>query len=353
MDKLTRQLFARFPREIGLFRNTIHTIKQFENYITYNSGVENIYTSIYPNNFIINKIFIDNDFGIDVLGDTKKIFKTCLDMGLQTIPIASGNECRMHLYPIVYPEIHGAKAKIRLLRAHYSIIEKTFGKFRQEPTTLPNGKQVQIFRNNERIISPDPAVCGDVRRLARIVGALRPNGNYCTYIDPDEFLDMTELDIINHIKEPHTYDIEIDFRNAPRLQDFDYDFESQPNFNTNTWTPLEEENTTNIHIQNKYLKTLMRPCIYRNLAVLHPTNKIRYIATIDLLYIGLTPENITSIYSSLGWEDFDAQLTFSRVEWIESKMKSNPEIYHITPCSSLAYKGIAKHGECPCRWNEL
>ena len=341
MDSLTLQLFGRFPREISLFRKTIYNIKDFKNYIQFKSGIEDIYTSVYPSNFIIDKIFFDFDWGPDVLGDTKKVFKYCQDQGWQPVPIISGKK-GYHLYIPVAPEIHSTKAKIRLLRAHYSIIENTFGEFRQETIKLKGSKEIQVFKNKDGLIGPDPTICGDVRQICRVPNTLRPpdNINYCTYIDPDKFLEMTELDIIDYMKSPHQLDIQIDFRHAPKLQDFNYDFKDPPEFDDTTWTPLNKDNDVEVNIQNKYLKTIMRPCVYRHIAAIHPGNYIRFCAALDLLFIGLSPEKITSIFSSLGWEDFDANTTLSRIEWIKSKMISNPELYHPPSCGSLRHKGI-------------
>lgn len=341
MDVVTKQLFGRFPREIGVYRYEVNRVQQFEDYVFNKCGIEDIYTSLYPSNFLIDKVFFDLDWGNQVLGDAKSLFKTCESEGFQTIPVISGKK-GFHLYPIVRPKIHGTEAKIRLLRLHYYLIEKTFGKFKQEKISLPNGKEVSVLRTKDRIIAPDPQICGDVRRITRVPNTLRPpeNLNYCTYVDPDKFLDMDEQDIIEHMKSTHEYKIKINYRKAPNLEDFSYDFENPPNYND--FSPISSENVVKSHITNRFLKGILRPCLYRHITSIHPSNDVRFYATLDLLTLGLQPDNIISIYSGLGWEDFNEMLTKKRIHWIKYKMETQPEIYHSPPCGKLRSKGIPR-----------
>ena len=313
MDNLTKQLFTNMPREIAFpWRKPMKSMTDFKREINIHNGIDNVYVSIYGANYIVNKIFFDNDYG-NQLNDAKMIFEWCTNKGYQVVPIASGRECRTHLYVIVKPELHGAESKIRLLRAHYSIIKSVFGDFKREMTYLPSGKEVSVFRNKDRIISPDPQVCGDVRRIARVPNTLRPpeNLNYCTYLPPDEFLDMTDNDVMTHMKSPYTYDYKIDYRSAPNLTDFKYEFDVEPD--VGCWTPVASSGTFKMHKPSKYLKRLLRPYVYNHICTIHPADNIRFVATLDLLSIGLEPEEIISGYSGLGWEDFDERTTTKKV----------------------------------------
>jgi len=341
MDELTKQLFPNFPREIAFpWRKPVYSLKQFRSEVINNNGRCNVYTSLYGSNFLINKLFYDNDYGAQ-LKDSKKMFKWWVDKnGYQCIPVASGNNCRIHLYLIMKPQIHKEQSKIRLLRAHYSIIKSVFGDFKQIMYDSPSGKVVPAFRTKKGIIAPDPQICGDVRRITRVPNTLRPpyNVNYCTYLPPDDFLTMSEEDIILHLKSPHTYDTVIDYRNAPELTDFEYEFDVIPDYSS--WTPFESNKTMVFGNPNTYLKDLLRPCLYRHISTIHPTDNIRFAVTLDLAALDLTPDEITSLYSTLGWEDFDSSITLKKVTGICKSYSTNR--YKPWSCKKLVSYGIPR-----------
>lgn len=336
MDKNILILFGRFPREVALHRQVIDNSKQLKKYINNVNGIDNCYVSVYAANFLIEKIFFDFDFGDHVLSDAKNVYSWCRKEVYQVIPIASGNGTRIHLYMRTKPKIYGPTAKIALTKATYSILKSVFGSFKQE-TLFIAGKQSRVLRTKDRIIAPDPAVIGDVRRLARIPQTLRPpeNLNYCTFLPPDEFLDMTEEDIINHIKKPHTYEYEWT-NNAPLLTDFEYDFDESVKFNDfKKIIPDEEIVTSNPSL---FLQGLLRPCLYNSISTIHPSHDARCAATIDLIKHGYSPDQITSIYSTLGWEDFEYTYCLSQVKSCTR--------YKPYSCKKIRSLGMVKIGCC-------
>ena len=349
MDSLTRQLFPNFPREIAFpWRKPCPRLSDFKREVIHNNGISDIYTSVYGSNFLINKIYYDIDYiphpqvdGRYELEDTKKIYEYCtVEKGYQVIPIVTGKK-GYHLYIPVKPKLYKEKSKLYLLTAHYSIIREVFGDFKEEMLILPSGKSVRVLRNKDRIIGPDPAICGDIRRIARVPNTLRPpeNINYCTYLPPDEFLDMSHEDIIVHMKDTHTYPTKINYRTAPSLTDFEYKFDKPPEFSS--WTPIESSDSVRVGNPNQYLKDFLRPCLYRHMTTIHPSDDVRYASTVDLAaYTDLTPSEIISIYSSLGWEDFDEMTTKKKVIGIcndTRKGKHKP-----WTCAKLVKMGIPR-----------
>lgn len=320
MDQTTLTLFGRLPREVASpTRWLINNTKDMYKFISFNDGIMDLYTSVYPSNYVIDKIFFDFDYG-DVLEDAKKTYVWMLDQGYDVIPIVSGNGERIHLYMITKPKIYGPQAKILLTKATYSIIKSVFGPFRQELHNLKSGKQVQVLRNKDRIIGPDPMVCGDIRRITRIPNTLRPpqNLNYCTYLPPDKFLDMTGTDVIRHMKQKHSYNYTIRFNKAPLLTDFEYDFQDEPDFKD--WKPVTRKKITTSN-PCLFLEQILRPCLYRHITSIHPSHEARVSATIDLLELDYDPEEILDLYSTLGWEDFQPDLCLKQ---IKSCMKYTP-----------------------------
>ncbi len=287
-------------------------MKELQNFINYNNGLHDCYSSIYPSNYLIDKIFFDNDYG-NVLEDTKKMYSWCIDNDLQVIPIVSGKK-GYHLYIITKPKIYGKNAKLLLAKAGYSIIKSVFGSFKQEMIYNKEGKEVQVLRNEQGLIAPDPMIISDIRRISRVPNTFRPpeNLNFCTYLPPDKFLDMTEFDIIEHMKKRHTYNYSINYRKAPLLTDFEYDFDEEPQFDR--WSPIATKKSILTANPSRFLKGLLRPCLYRHMITIHPNHTVRVAATIDMLNHGYSPSEILSVYETLGWEDFEAELCLEQIK---------------------------------------
>ena len=312
MDSTTKLLFGRLPREVACpQRWVVDSWRDFSNFVENNNGLYDCYTSVYPTNYLIDKIFFDCDYG-GVLEDTKLIYKWAMKNEYDAIPIVSGKK-GYHIYIITKPKIYGKDAKLLLTKATYSIIKSIFGSFKQELFITPYGKEVQVFRNMDRIITVDPAPCGDIRRISRIPQTLRPpeNLNYCTYLPPDDFLDMTEEDIITHMKQPHTYNYKVNFNKAPLLTDFEYEFDDEC---YTDWTPMATGKIVKTENPNLFLKGILRPCLYRHLTSIHPSHPVRVASTIDLLNAGFSPTEILSLYEKLGWEDFTPDYCLSQIE---------------------------------------
>ena len=308
MDQTTLELFGRTPREVGNpQRYPIYNLKQLQKFKDNNNGISNCYVSLYPSNYLIDKVFFDFDYGLTVLEDTKAVFRYLTDQGDKVIPVVSGKK-GYHLYWLLKPHIYGPDVKVLLTKATYRIIHEVFGEFTQQSVIGDDGKQRQIFRTKDRIIAIDPACAGDISRLVRIPNTLRPpqNTSYCTYLPPDNFLDMTESEILHHHKSQHHYRFDTDRTGCPLLTDFEYDLDT--NFKEHQqWQTLSKPITTSN--PNIFLKNILRPCIYNRITIQHPTHLIRVIATIDLLNMGFNPESILDVYSTLGWEDFDKHTT--------------------------------------------
>lgn len=332
LDATSLLLFGKFPRDIGFpYRQQVGTAKEMDRYASYNNGITDVFIAVYPSNYVIDKIFFDLDYGPDVLGDAKKLYTWCLDNKYDAIPIVSGKK-GYHIYLLTKPKIYGPEAKIALTRASYSVIKSVFGSFKQEIYVDSKGKQNQILRTEKRIIAPDPMVIGDIRRFGRLPNTLRPpeNLNYCTFLPPDEFLDMTETDITRHMKEPHTYDYEVNLNESPLLTDFEYDFEDVPDFKD--WVPMSTSSTVVTSNPCGFLKEILRPCLYRHIVSIHPCHMIRTAVAIDLLEYDYSPEEITDVFSTLGWEDFNEKIT---LEQVRSCTKYKPY-----SCTKLRNNGI-------------
>lgn len=332
LDRTTRELFCRFPRETGLFRSLVYNQKDLETYLSYNNGIDDCYTSVYSSNLIIDKIFFDFDYGRQVLEDAKMFYKFCLDNEYPSVPIVSGRK-GYHIYLMFRPKIYKEKTRLLLTKASLSMIKSVYGKFRQEVYCYPSGKRVQVFRNEDRLIAPDPTVCGDPRRICRLPNTMRPPGNenYCTYLPPGKFLDMSEEDVEVHMKSRHSYKYNVESKLL--LTDFDYDFEEEESLEWETLTRAENTPSN----PSLFLRFLLRPCLYRHITSIHPSHPVRVAVTLDLLQ-SYDTGTIISIYESLGWEDFSIEETTSQVLDCEKRLREKQ--YKPYSCSKLRAFGI-------------
>lgn len=356
MDTTTKMLFFRFPREVANPKRwVVNNEKEFMDFIFKNNGVSDCYTSVYPLNGLVDKLPFDNDYGYDLdkdnnivfencftLGETKKMYRWMLDEDYQVVPVVSAKK-GYHLYFITKPKLYGKDTKLLATKASFSIIKSVFGKFRQTVKRI-GGKDVRVFMipigDKWKIIAPDPSVCGDTQRIMRIPQTLRPpeNISYCTYLPPYEFLDMSEEDVVEHIKTRHTYDYHIDFNKAPLLTDFEFDFNDFKAVKGNSLSFSDNEEVT--IKPNFFLKGLLRPCLYRHMITDHPNHYVRVAATYDLLYAGYNSKEILSVYEKLGWEDFMPNYCFDQIESCRREVEGGYKSYS---CSKLRFYGIPKY----------
>lgn len=339
LDDTTLDLFGRMPRGVGTpSRWQINSIDELEAFINHNNGINNCFVDCYPANKVIDKIFIDCDYGENVLSDTQDIARFWYEKkGWDYVPLATAKK-GYHLHLRLKPKFYGLQSKLLLTKATYSVIKSVFGEFKSDRISL-GGKKVRVLRNKDRVIAPDPKIIGDINRLARLPNTLRPsngydnNSFYCTYLPPDEFLDMTESQIYKHIKSKHKYHYNFNPDDSPMLTDFDYDFNKDMDFDD--WECFASKDgkgcieSTDLNI---FLDGLLRPCLYHNIITVHPDNEVRGACAIDLLRAKYSPSSILKIFSQLGWEDFDEEKTIYK---IKSFIKEDNTIYKSYSCSKL------------------
>ena len=285
-------LFSPFSREIANpIRQRINTERQFQDFISQNNGVHDCFTSVYANDFTIDKLFFDFD-GYNAYTESQKVYDYVTNkLHVPIIPIASGKK-GIHLHILTKPvKIPDPRRLIR--NAQLYILVESLGK---------------------EIHSADSHVIGDVRRICRIPNTLRPpeNKSYCTFL-PEDWVKMSELDILLHVKQQHSYHYNLDEQPL--------DIQALPEVEVDL--PREDPTQNHINVQGKeqpFLKSVLRPCLYNNIIAKNPRHDIRTAATIELLEF-LSESQVLNIYSQLGWFDFDSDLTR----------------YHIHKCKTLEH----------------
>ncbi len=314
LDKTTVRLFGKFPREVGNpVRRVVRGMKELENFVIENNGQHECFVGVYPQfGKVIDKIILDAD-GKGSLNEAKQLYKDLRSKNIFVIPVVSGKK-GFHLHMLMKPGIY-KNSKELLLNATLKLLEDTFG---------TNDKGELNCKNF------DSTTFGDVRQLIRIPNTLRPpeNRNLCTYLPPDEFLDMIEEDIAIHMKTIHSYKYSGDL--LPSVDSFSKTSvrsKSIEQININDEIPVTKEN----HI----LKNVLRPCLYRHMLRSEPPHQVRVAVTVDLLKF-FTESEILKMYSSLGWIDWDPKTTAYQI-----KSCKNLQSYS---CKTLRKKGIPR--EC-------
>jgi len=316
LDRTTLKLFGKFPREVGIpSRSVVRSRKDLENFVINNNGINDCYIGLYPLSGEIDKISFDSD-GKGALSETKQLYKNLISEDYPVIPVISGKK-GFHIHIRLTPKQYEQPKEV-LLNAQLKILEDTFG----------------VNEKGElKCESFDSHVFGDVRRIFRIPNTLRPpeNRNYCTYLPPEEFLDMTEEDIAEHTKSTHSYsfsngDVLLTLHNFPKT-----------NVKAKNFVPVESMSEgSGRTINNDVLKNLLRPCLYRHIITNNPRHDVRVASTIDLLRFGISQGEILRMYSQLDWSDFNGDITKYQINNVRSLRPYS--------CKTLIKRGIPK--EC-------
>jgi len=310
-SEMIRVLFSPFFREVGNpYRKVIRGYQEFLRFVNQNNGIRDCFVSVYDLSYRIDKIFFDLDY-LDIKTAWRFYEFVTEELNLSCVPVASGKK-GFHFYVLFKPkrfkQLDEAIATIR--KVAFTIIDE--GKFYVEK----NGYKRSIF---------DTRVIGDLRRMTRIPNTMRIEcKTYCTYLPPD-FSYMSLDEFLNHIKEPHEYEYQI--KRTITVDQFEttdayYDFVLTPQ-------TVQSESSTSKYVDNRLLKLVLRPCLYKQIIQEEPPHEIRTAATIDLLH-GFTVDEIVEIYKQLGWVDFNEKITR----------------YHVNHLAQKVYNGCLKPYSC-------
>ena len=294
LDATTQMLFSPFDREVANPKRwRIHTEDEFIKFIDQNNGASDCYSSIYPADGAVDKIFFDIDSPNGITGsidESRRLYSWLLSKGYNVIPVLSGKK-GFHHYLLLKPKQYD-NSKSLLTRATLSILSECFG----------YGEDGVI-----KTTMVDPHIVGDVRRISRIPNTLRPPENltWCTYL-PADWVKMTTAELVSQMKSPRTYDYDLD-GTFPTLEDF-----PDPPAEIMDWKLVESIEPAHPIKGNTFLKNLLRPCLYRHMMLDHPGHSVRVAATVDLLGF-YEPGEIFEMYKSLGWSDWDPELTMEQI----------------------------------------
>lgn len=315
IDSTTLKLFGTFPREVGSpNRQPIYNLEDFKNFIDVHNGIHDCFTSLFTLDNQPDKLIFDFDgfyHGIsDCLGFTKKLYCYLKTLDVDAIPVASGMK-GFHIYAPIENNDYSERF---CSSAFNDIAEKVFGEVHSTNVDV-NGSVKHCLENKDGLLFLDPTSMIK-RKMVRIPNTLRPplNLNWCTYLPPDKFLDMTDTDIARHCKSAHLYSF--DFKNClnvePTNKDTLKEVKQLPKENVSSNLPKLD-----IIFPNPVpvLKGMLIKELFEEIICVHPSHHARIAVTIELLK-RFTQETVLDIYSKLDWEDFNSYKTRSQIMFI-------------------------------------
>jgi len=313
LDRTTKMLFNRFPREMGLpWRVPVSNWKEVMRIVNENNGIRDVFISLYDTKYyVIDKIFFD----LDIL-DLKlagKFYLFLKEKGFSVIPFFSGKK-GFHFFVLLKPfrfrDLDQAKAVLR--RVSFTLVDEA-GMY----------KKVSKGEYEYKVSLLDSKVFGDIKKFARFPNTLRPpeNVTYATYL-PDDFYTMSWEEFFEWVKHTH-YDMQYEIKLNYRIIDIEttdafYDYMLIPQTTYSQITTIRETTIKDKDRERlyRYLSKILRPCILRHLFTEDPPHDIRTAATIDLMWAGFTVEDIVEIYRKIGWVDFNERITEYQVRYI-------------------------------------
>ena len=305
LNKAHFLLFSPFFREVGKKRKVVQNLREWLNEIAKLDGFDDVFTSVYPLDGTVDKIFFDIDDKDDIeraFAVACQLYESLRKKNYTLIPVFTGGK-GFHIYvllePRKYSKVCVEKKKRLLANATYFLLE-----------------EAQLIENDKVVKQIDTHVIGDLRRLTRVPNTLRTNKRaYCIFL-PDNFTKLNIEEIIElskHLSPDYSYKI----NDLPTLFDFPVVLRGAKE---EEFKRLDRERSIRVPANvREYLKRLLRPCIFHELLKEEPEHHIRVAATIDLLNLGFSPEEIIQIYSRLGWVDFDWKKTSYQVYQIAEK----------------------------------
>jgi hypothetical protein len=291
-------LFGDFPREVGIpARSGVNSFEALEKFIGKNNGKNDCFVSVYADSCVVDKLFFDIDSPHGFLRSRSaatRVYNYLITNGFTAVTILSGKK-GFHIYAPLIQEPSLTKSMLkRLLRdASVYIIEKTLSE--EERTFM------------------DFAVIGDIRRIARIPNTLRPPKNvmHCVVL-PSNWTDLSDVELVRLAKNPNFISLDWEphhkLSELPLAKKHSYNKLATESVKVHYVSHAPHEKLHNGAI-DRILNQSLRPCLKHFVTSANPPHYARYAATLDLLNLKYTEDNVFEIFSQLNWIDFNSAVT--------------------------------------------
>jgi hypothetical protein len=284
-----------------------------------------VFTSVYPSNGIVDKLFFDFDCNVskfpdldmqEVFNDFCKFYSYLVGIGEHPLPVVSGLK-GYHIYVPLFP----CKAtKEELYHATLCILyEASMIEF---DYVEENGVSRQIWNTSRAL---DSTTFGDVEQLCRIPNTLRApmNKRWCTWL-PSHKVDVTDMSVIETFEWAKRYHLRDDACIRTRTikdyitrdKEFFSGYSSKLSWKV-TFTPEEAFKTD----RERMLYSMLKPFVPTSVIarVIHPEaeHDARFTTALAMLESGLGTDYVIGLLQLIGWNDWDLSECRYQVEQIE------------------------------------
>lgn len=355
MDEIQYELFGEFPRFVANPSQwAVFDEGTFDMFLEKNEGQANCYSRIsrygrdgaimldrvfldldgkvpqsgLTDTELVGRLFRDEQFRQDVLGDVvsdvRSIAELCHKESIPMVGVYTGKGVHIH----------------------------AFFEERRSPQTAYSSRQ-KWFVEECDVSTFDEQVRGDMKRLCRVPNCRRYDDKldastdlYVVPLSKQEMRELTVDDLVSFCKSPRQIPIPGESP-PPFLKAPEYDSED-----TREVVKVEKRDTGEFSEVTEKLEmwledVLQLPCMYERMKTRNPAHYVRLNSAVLMFNAGMSVDEVVTVYSQLGWHDFDKKVTTKHLKQIKRRG------YVSMSCAKIQSKGLCvfKQGEreekCP------
>lgn len=341
MDEIQYELFGSFPRFVGHPEQyAVFDEGTFDLFLEHNEGQNNCYSRISrygrDGSIMLDRVFLDLDgdgktggmtdtelvgqlrrdpsFRQSVLGevvkDVQNVAELCHEESIPVIGVYTGKGVHLH---ILFEE-------------------------RRDPQEAYSSRQ-RWFVEECDLETFDEQVNGDMKRLSRVPNCRRyddkldtPTDLYTVPLSKQEMLNLTVDDLVTFSESPRQISVPGESR-PPFLKAPEYEGKSHVD------VEVEQRETGEIAETSEKLEAWLKdvlqlPCLYERMVTKNPAHYVRLNSAVLMFNVGMSVSEVTSVFSQLGWHDFDKKTTRKHLSQIKRRG------YVSMSCAKLQSKGL-------------
>lgn len=342
MDEIQYELFGSFPRFVANPSQwTVFDEGTFDMFLDVNEGDANCYSRISrygrDGEIMLDRVFLDLDgdvpesgltdtelvgrlnrdgqFRQDVLGDVvddvRNIAELCHEESIPMVGVYTGKGVHIHV----------------------------FFEERRSPQKAYSSRQ-RWFVEECDVSTFDEQVNGDMKRLCRVPNCRRydeklqsPTDLYTVPLSKQEMLNLTVDDLVNFSQNPRQISLPGESR-PPFLPAEKYEDDS-----THTVIEVDQRETGEFaQVTDKmeaWLEDVLQlPCLYERMKTKNPAHYVRLNSAVLMFNVGMSVNEVATVFEQLGWHDFDKRTTKKHLKQIKRKG------YVSMSCAKLQSKGL-------------
>ena len=347
MDDIEYELFGMFPRFVGNPSQwAAFDEGSFDLFKSHNEGESQCYSRISwygaDGSLMLDKVFLDLDGSVPlanytetelvgklrrdrsfrekvlgkVVNDVRNVAELCNEESIPLIGVYTGKGVHLH-----------------------ALFES-----RRNPAEAYESRQ-QWFIEECDLETFDPQVKGDMKRLCRVPNCRRydekleaPTDLYTVPLSKNELETITADELVKFSKAPRQIPVPGESR-PPFLKAPEYDVDqSHPTVEVDQQETGEMSEVTD-KMEAWLQDVLNLPCMVQRLQTRNPAHYVRLNSAILMFNVGMTVEEVVTVFSQLGWHDFDKKVTRKHLKQIKRRG------YVDMSCAKLQSKGLCVYNQ--------